>query len=464
MARPPIRLYAATEPQAATEPHAATVPHAAAALHAATMLVAAALLALGATSASAEVFVWIDERGVTHITDDPSGVPAHARNAERGLGDLWSNPVGGKPVSGSSLDASEARIQRLIRGAIDDLRRGETARASVSLNAVLRESPGDPVAHWYLALLDRQRGRYESARVHLEAFLAAAGDDLEAWRQSARRRLAALDDEVRLADPNGARATGPWQELSSAHFLVHYDPELEKASPNYPQTVLRYLEEARSSVSLQLGAVPDESMGVVFYGKAAYLRAHRHRFSFQTVGFFDGQIHVVSAAHPAGELRALLFHEYSHAVFREQTGGDRPYWLNEGFAEISERESLRRKGLTRSERRVLRDVIEAGEWIPLRRLSPSFSGLDDEGARAAYLESAAAAQWIAEQTDPAQRAKLLGVLGTGVDADQAFLAILGVDTDAVDRAIREAILAEFPSEVATEVPHRESAKLPEATR
>ena len=441
MARPPIRLFAA-----------------------ATGLAAAALLGLGSTPASAEIFVWIDERGVTHITDDPSGVPAHAQTADRDFGDLWSSPIGDKPVSGSSLDASEARIQRLIRGAVDDLRRGETARASVSLDAALRESPGDPVAHWYLALLDRQRGRYDSARVHLEAFLAAAGDDLEPWRQSAHRRLAALDDEARLADPNSTRATGPWQALSSAHFRVHYDPELEQASPNYAQTVLRYLEEARSTVSTRLGAVPDESMGVVFYGKAAYLEAHRHRFSFQTVGFFDGRIHVVSAAHPAGELRALLFHEYSHAVYREQTGGDRPYWLNEGLAEISERDSLRQKDLTRTERRALRDAIDTGKWIPLRRLAPSFSGLDNEGARTAYLESAAAAQWITEQTDPAQRAKLLGMLGTGIDADQAFLAILGVDTDAVDEVIREAILAEFPSEATTEAPHRASAKLREATR
>jgi hypothetical protein len=430
----------------------------------AALLAGAALLGLGSGPASAEVFVWIDEAGVTHITDDPAGVPAHARTAEQGFGDLWGSPIGDKPISGSSLDASEARIQRLIRGAIDDLSRGETARASVSLDAVLRESPGEPVAHWYLALLDRQRGRYESARVHLEAFLAAAGDDLEPWRQSASRRLAALDDEARLADPNGDRSKGPWQGLSNAHFSVHYDPKLEEASPNYAQTVLRYLEEARSTVSTRLGAVPDESMGVVFYGKAAYLEAHRHRFSFQTVGFFDGRIHVVSAAHPAGELRALLFHEYSHAVYREQTGGDRPYWLNEGLAEVSERESLRRKGLTRSERRVLRDAIDTGKWIPLRRLAPSFSGLDDDGARAAYLESAAAAQWIAERTDSAQRAKLLGMLGTGVDADQAFLAVLGVDTDAVDAAVREAILAEFPPEAATEVPHRASAKLREATR
>ena len=457
MARPPPTRRN-TPALAAAVGFAATARFAAAA-----RLAAAALIGLGSTFASAEAFVWVDEQGVTHITDDPSGVPAHARTAEQGFGDLWSSPVGGEPVSGSSLDASEARIQRLIRGAIDDLRRGETARASVSLDAVLRESPGDPIAHWYLALLDRQRGRYDSARVHLQAFLAAAGDDLEPWRQSARRRLAALDDETRLADPNGARATDPWQELSSAHFLVHYDPELEQASPNYAQTVLRYLEEARSSVSTRLGAVPDESMGVVFYGKAAYLEAHRHRFSFQTVGFFDGQIHVVSAAHPAGELRALLFHEYSHAVYREQTGGDRPYWLNEGLAEISERESLRRKGLTHSERRALRAAIDTDRWVPLRRLAPSFSGLDDEGARAAYLESAAAAQWITEQTGPAQRAKLLGMLGTGIDVDQAFLAILGVDTDAVDAAVRAAILAEFPPEVAIEAPHRASAKLREAT-
>jgi len=427
-------------------------------------LVACGLLGVGAGPAPAEVFVWIDEGGVTHITDDPSGVPAHARTAEQGFGDLWGSPVGDAPVSGASLDAAQARIQRLIRGAIDDLRRGETARASVSLDAVLLESPGEAVAHWYLALLDRQRGRYDSARVHLEAFLASAGDDLEPWRQSAKRRLAALDDEARLADPDGDRAKGPWQGLSNDHFRVNYDPELEQASPDYAQTVLRYLEEARSAVGQRLGAAPEEAMGVVFYGKAAYLEAHRHRFSFQTVGFFDGRIHVVSAAHPAGELRALLFHEYTHAVYREQTGGDRPYWLNEGLAELSERESLRRSGLTRSERRLLRDAIDTGKWIPLQRLAPSFSGLDDDAARAAYLESAAAAQWISDRSDRAQRAKLLGMLGTGIESDQAFQAILGVDTEAVDAAVRQAILAEFPPETVRAVPRREPAKLREAAQ
>jgi hypothetical protein len=229
------------------------------------------------------------------------------------------------------------------------------------------------------------------------------------------------------------------------HFQVHYDAELGKASGDYAGTVLRYLEEAHAAVAERLGAVPAEPLGVMLYGKAAYLRAHRHRFSFQTVGFFDGRIHVVSAAHPAGELRALLFHEYTHAVFRERTGGHRPFWLNEGMAELTERVSRSQGGLTRSERSMLRRRIDAGHWIPLRRLAPSFSGLDDSDARAAYLIATAAAAWVEENTTRAQRGRLLARLGEGVEGDEALREVLGLPTDAIDAAVQVSIQLEFPT-------------------
>ena len=218
-----------------------------------------------------------------------------------------------------------------------------------------------------------------------------------------------------------------------------------RASPDYAQRVVRYLEEARVAVGERLGALPEEAMGVVLYGKATYLEAHSHRFSFQTVGFFDGRIHVVSAGHPAGELRGLLFHEYAHAVYREQTGGDRPYWLNEGLAELSERSSQNRRGLTRSERQALRRRIDADEWIPLRRIAPSFSGLEDDDARAAYLESMAAATWIEARTTREQRARLLRQLGDGATDDEALLKVLGLDTEAIDTGLRREIRDEFPT-------------------
>ena len=405
---------------------------------------------LAAFPAAAEIYSWVDAEGVTHLTDDPAAVPpAHrAQQGRNALDGLWDDPRG--PVAADShrpppRSREEARHRRVLRGAVEDLERGETARAFAALMSILRIDPGNPEAHWYLALLDRQRGRYEAAGAHLEAFLAAAGDDLEPWRSSAQRRLEELADERRLSDGSTLRAGGTWMGLSSGHFRVYYDPALGEASPSYARTVMRYLEEARASVSGRLGAVPQEAMGVVFYGKAAYLEAHRHRFSFQTVGFFDGRIHVVSAGHPAGELRSLLFHEYAHAIFREQTGGDRPYWLNEGLAEISERASLGRRGLTRSERQALRRRIVADSWIPLPRIAPSFSGLSDGDARAAYLESLAAAVWIEAHSDPAQRAQLLARLGQGVGDDQALTQVLGLTTDDVDAALRREILDEFPA-------------------
>lgn len=402
---------------------------------------------LPAPPAPAEIHAWVDADGVTHIVDDASAIPAGAKPGagRRALGGLWDGVLGlpGERLAPGGGGAEVERARRLIRGAVADLGRGENGRAAAALQAVLRMAPGNPEAHWYLALLDRQRGRYGASEAHLRAFLSEAGDDLEPWRVSARRRLEALADERRLADAARARAPESWIGLSHPHFRVTYHAELGEASPDYADTVLRYLEEAREAVVQRLGAVPEEAMGVIFYGRAAYLQAHRHRFSFQTVGFFDGRIHVVSAAHPAGELRALLFHEYAHAVYREQTGSDRPYWLNEGLAELAERQSQGRAGLTRSERVALRRRIDADRWISLRRLAPSFSGLDDDEARVAYIASTAAAAWIEAHSDPGQRAKLLARLGEGATADEALTEVVGLDTDGVDTVVREMIRSEF---------------------
>jgi tetratricopeptide (TPR) repeat protein len=408
------------------------------------LLLLSLLLAL---PGAAENFVWIDEAGVTHITNDPARVPEPVRERSHdpeSLRSLWEGPVdrAAKRPASAARDRDEERTRRTLQSAVYDLQRGENARAAAVLRSILREQPGRPEPHWYLAQLDRYRGRYDSSAQHLQAFLATAGDELEPWRATARTRLAALADERRLAERTHS-VRGPWPELASPNFRVELDPDLGRAAPDYANTVLRYLEEARVSVANRLGAKPDEAMGVVFYGRAAYDQAHRERFSFRTVGFFDGRIHVVSAAHPAGELRALLFHEYTHAVFRERTGGDQPYWLNEGLAELSEREARGQPGLTRSERAQLKRRIDAGEWISLRRLAPSFGGLEDDDARIAYLESTAAADWLGARTDRTLRGRLIERIGAGAPTDQALSELLHMDTGAVDAAVREWIGSEF---------------------
>jgi hypothetical protein len=408
------------------------------------------LAALVCAPAGAELKTWVDERGHTHVTDDPAAVPEAMRGRVADepdeLGELWHDGLRGPPLPAASGETSSDadRAARLLRGAVDDLGRGETARASAALETVLRLEPGRAEAHWYLALLDRQRGRFDSAESHLRAFLAGAGDALEPWRASAQRRLRELADERRLAAATpGSDAALRLHTRTSPHFQVRYDAELGEVRADLADTVVAWLEEAHARVGERLGVVPAEPVRVVVYGKAAYRRAHRDRFSFRTVGFFDGRIHVASAAHPGGELRSLLHHEYTHALFRERVGSDRPLWLNEGLAELSERASRSQAGLTRAERFRLQGHGAAGTWIPLARLALGYGGLDDAQAKVAYLQGAAAAAWIEARTDRAARARLLDLLGQGLDADAALRAVVGADTAGLESALQREIASEF---------------------
>ena len=414
-------------------------------------LVALVILVTALFLVPAEIRVWLDARGVLHATNEPGKAPATALGPDQ-VRELWGDERFGpplKPEPGSS--GSEAdRAYRALREALVDLQRGDTALAVARLHAVLRNDASRPEAHFYLALIEGRRGHLDAAEAHLRAFLSVAGDGYDDWRASAQRRLAQLDDERRLMD-SPAAAELRLVALAHPDFAIQADTALlEAGGAEFAATVARLLDDSRAHVGAALGVAPAEPLGVVLYGRANYLRAHAHRFSFQTVGFFDGRIHVVSAAHPGGELRGLLVHEYTHALFHEQTGGDRPYWLNEGLAELLERSALRRPPLSRGEEVQMRGAIAAGEWLPLRRIAPSFSGLSDKEARLAYAIATAAADWLVRHTSADERGELLRELGRGGDCDAALRAAAGVDTDALDAALQRELMGGRPPTPVTE--------------
>lgn len=403
----------------------------------------------------ADLHVWVDQHGLTHVTDNPKAVPKHGALSSSDavqLQALWNGKSEGPPLvtpPGAS-GSEEDRMVRLLRDAVDDLRQGENARAASLLRQVLRQEPDRPEAHYYLALLEGGRGHLNAAEAHLRAFLSSAGDRFGPWRASAERRLAQLQDERRLMASPAAKKLR-LVDLAHPNFRIEADAALVKAGgADFATRVARYLDDAQQLVGGRLGVQPAEPLGVVLYGKGAYLRAFSHRFSFPTVGFFDGSIRVISAAHPAGSLRTLLVHEYTHALFHEQTGGDRPFWLNEGLAVLFEHLSQGRPPLNHDERVRLDDAIEAGDWIPLRRLAPSFSGLDEQQARLAYLISTAAADWLDRHSTRTQRSQLLTGLGRGESIDVALRKAVGLDTDGVDAALRAEILSEFPKPAAAQ--------------
>lgn len=384
--------------------------------------------------------MWVDERGVMHATNDNAPASARAVSEAR---ELWAGTRAAPPLppERGASSSEDDRAYRAVREALVDLRRGDTQLAVARLHEVLRRDAGRPEAHFYLALIQSRRGHLDAAEAHLRAFLSVAGEDYDAWRASARRRLAQLDDERRLQALQGEREPR-FVALRHPDFAIDADTSLlEAGGAAYGATVARILDDTRAHVGAALGLAPADPLGVVLYGRANYARAHAHRFSFQTVGFFDGRIHVVSAAHPGGELRGLLVHEYTHALFKLQTGGDGPYWLNEGLAEWLERTALKRPALSRAEETQLRSAIADDAWLSLRRIAPSFSGLSDREARLAYAISTATADWLVRHTSAPARAELLRSLGRGVGIDAALREACGHDTDGVDAAVRRELTA-----------------------
>jgi hypothetical protein len=393
---------------------------------------------------------------VTHATNDVGVAPASARTAGTAA-ELWDGERFGPPLAAErgASSSDDDRALRALREALVDLQRGDTQLAVSHLQEVLRGDASRPEAHFYLALIQARRGHLDAAEAHLRAFLSVAGDGYDAWRASALRRLAQLDDERALAASGGGELR--LVPLRHADFAVEADAALVAAGgAEFVPTVSRLLDDTRAHVGAALGVMPEEPIGVVLYGRASYLRAHAHRFSFQTVGFYDGRIHAVSAAHPGGELRGLLTHEYTHALFKRLAGEDQPYWLNEGLAELLERAALRRPALSRSEEMQLRVASDSGEWLPLRRIAPSFTGLTDKQARLVYAISTAAADWLVRHSTTAQRAELLRSLGRGVDVDAALRVAAGVDSDGLDAAVQRELRAGRAPELAVnaEAPSR----------
>ena len=93
-------------------------------------------------AAGADLHVWVDAEGGTHVTDAPETIPQAGRALILGdprLDGLWEGEAAGEPLvpdvgaSSSSVD----RQVRALRTAVSDLERGETLRAAAALRQVL---------------------------------------------------------------------------------------------------------------------------------------------------------------------------------------------------------------------------------------------------------------------------------------------------------------------------------------
>ena len=87
------------------------------------------------------------------------------------------------------------------------------------------------------------------------------------------------------------------------------------------------------------------------------------------------------------------------------------------------------------------DAGHTASWKTYAKALAELGRMDE--ARAAYLESSAAAAWLEARTDRAGRRRLLDRLGAGESTDDALRELVGMDTGSLDAAVQAWIQSEF---------------------
>lgn len=262
------------------------------------------------------------------------------------------------------LNPKETRVYRLLGEAY--YHQGDLTQALMAWGEGLRLHPGDP---------------------ELEGLIARAEGEQKAYEQYQRR--------------------------PGHHFTLRYVGGVQE---ELGQEILALLERAYEDVGYDLNYYPRRTIEVVIYSDADFVAITD--LPSWVGGAFDergGQIRIpIRGIQQAGDLRALLYHEYTHVVIRDITGGRVPTWLNEGLALIAQRSPM--DGAVE----LVRQLAAEGEVPSLNTLNNSFVGLSRPEAAINYAVSYAATKYLVERWSLWDTQRLLHRMGEGVSFDGAL--------------------------------------------
>ena len=235
-----------------------------------------------------------------------------------------------------------------------------------------------------------------------------------AWQEGLRIRPGDRDLERLIAQAEGERKVDEeYRRRPGHHFNLRYVGEVRE---EIGREILQLLERAYEEVGYNLNHFPRQEVEVVIYSDADFQRIMG--LPGWVHGAFDergGRIRIpVRGIKEATDLRGLLYHEYTHVVVREVTGGRIPTWLNEGLAQIEQRTPM--DGAVES----VRQLAARGKLPSLQNLKDPFVGLTGPEASVVYAVSYAATKYLVERWGLWDIQRLLRRLGEGVSFDVAL--------------------------------------------
>lgn len=320
-----------------------------------------------------------------------------------------------------------------------------------------------------------QKYRFAESETYLRRAVALDGDSLSARVQLAETllRLGKEDEGWQLV--NGVFAAdgynvvaynltnlrdrlAAFRTIESDGIVVRMDP---READLYGDRVVELLREARATLSERYGSAPPNPLIVEVFPR-------RQEFGVRTFGLpgadgflgvcFGPVITAISAAaqaeHPSN-WRAVLWHEFCHAVTLSKTRNRMPRWLSEGISVYEE--GLKDPAWTTRPSPAQREALRAEGLTPLSRLSSAFlEAKTGQDVQLAYLESALAVEFLVQKAGFPALVGLLDDLGAGKNLDSALPARAGTTLDRLD-----AEFAEFAKSKAEAGATWEEVELPE---
>lgn len=256
---------------------------------------------------------------------------------------------------------------------------------------------------------------------------------LDLWRRARgldpdNRTLVTLIEKAERELPVESRMDKGYSSM----FDLSFDAELP---PGLSAEVLDALESAYNTVGSDLGLYPTARIPVLLYTRKDYSSVTAG--PDWSGGLYDGKIRlpVGGITRLTPQLRAVIFHEFTHVLVAELTHGNVPTWFNEGLAEIEgRREFVPRVPELRGTRET--------QLLPLASLSRGFTGMAGAEAGLAYQQSYSMTRFMVERYGwyaMQQILKYLGERGSMESAVARALADYSLDLNGVMREWRESL-------------------------
>jgi hypothetical protein len=207
---------------------------------------------------------------------------------------------------------------------------------------------------------------------------------------------------------------------------------------DYEGRVQAALEDGRVQVERLLGAAREKPLDVILYSRQEFTLHHGPQAAAQIAGFYSADaIRMNDSAEINDRTRAVLVHEYVHAVMDELTSfthASLPTWMHEGTAEYVEWRFQGQDGPTLAESKVVQQLAGRDQLPRLAELGMGpLIATRDPGL--SYVVSALAVRLLIERRSMGELVELMKDCGRGAPFAQVLERRFGTTVERLDEEL-----------------------------